>query len=82
MDLYERFLLFEVVVNVKSEEEYEAFKQRCKECRLKSIQYMNRVSFENLHKNVGIPICEIGDACIEFQIGKGFSFSGREEYED
>lgn len=37
MDLYERFLLFEVVVNVKSEEEYEAFKQRCKECRLKSI---------------------------------------------
>lgn len=43
---------------------------------------MNRVSFENLHKNVGIPICEIGDACIEFQIGKGFSFSGREEYED
>ena len=43
---------------------------------------MNRVSFENLHKNVGIPICEIGDASIEFQIGKGFSFSGREEYED
>lgn len=42
MDLYERFLTFEVVVNIKNEEEYNLFINRCKECRLKAIKYLAR----------------------------------------
>ncbi len=82
MDLYERFLAFEVVVNVRNEEEYKKFIQRCKECRLNNIRYLERISFEDLHKNGGIPCYKIGDVCIEFQLGKGFTFSKKQEYVD
>ena len=80
MDLYERFLTFEVVVNIKNEEEYNLFINRCKECRLKAIKYLARFSFDDLHKDCGIKVIPDGDLCIEFQLGKGFTISKKEEY--
>lgn len=80
MDLYERFLAFEVVVNIKKEEEFKKFVERCKECRLKSIKYLERYSFETLHKDCGIKVIPNGDLCVEFQLGKGFTISKKEEY--
>lgn len=82
MDLYERFLAFEVVVNIKNEKEYKEFIERCYDCRLNSVQYLERVNFNNLHKDGGIPKYQVGDICIEFQLGKGFTFAGKKEYLD
>lgn len=80
MDLYERFLLFEVVVNIKNSTEYQEFVKRCVECRLKTIKYLSRFSFEELHKNGGIQTINYGDLCVEFQLGKGFTVSKSQEY--
>ena len=82
MGNYERFLAFEVVVNVTTKEEYEAFLKRCEELKLESVKYLKRISFEELHMNAGIRKYKTGDICIEYQFMKGFTFDDKKSYID
>lgn len=80
MELFERFLALEVVVNIVSEDEYKQFINRCKRCRLYSIKQIEQLSFNDLHNSGGLPKYRIGDVCIEFQPEMGFALGGKQSY--
>ena len=82
MEIYERFLAFEIVVNVKTEEELLKFIERCKSLKLNSIKYLERFKFNELHKNAGIQTFTYGELCVEFQLMKGFTIDKKKDYLD
>jgi hypothetical protein len=82
MNTYERFLAFDIVINITTPEEYAAFVKRCEDLKLDSIKYIKRISFDDLHKNAGIRVIKYGDVCMEYQPTKGFTFDKKVNYED
>jgi hypothetical protein len=79
MDEYNRFLAFEVVVNIKTKEEFDAFVQRCKECRLNTIVYLAKHGYDKLLNNC-YPKYTNDQFCVEYQLSKGFTIGDKDSY--
>ena len=82
---YELFLSNAVVINVRNEKEFKDFMQLMKYLVLSKVDYMKRIydkyGFEKgFCYNAGIKYCNPEDVCFEYQLGKGFTFSGIREY--
>lgn len=79
MGLYQKFLNFEVVVNIKTEAEWKAFVERCKQLKINS-RWMDKTSFHDLHTNAGILVMKYGEVCIEYTMSKGMTFDKKQNY--
>lgn len=77
MNNYTRFLLFEVVVEIPSEEEFEKFKNAIKDLKLEYTENILKCPFKHLRFNVPNDI-----ACMEYQLSKGYTFGPKKAYED
>ena len=80
MDLYTRFLAFEIVINVTNNNDYMKLLQRFKELRLNSVKYLAKQTFTSLHMNAGMLSIPFGELCIEFQLSKGLTIGDKNGY--
>jgi hypothetical protein len=80
MGIYEKFINFEVVVNVKTQQEYKEFCDRCAKKGLSDINSFRRISFINLHMSAGMLRIPIGNCAIEYQPYQGFTMGNIENY--
>lgn len=81
MGLYQKFLNFEVVINVKTEKEWKELIERFKILKIDA-RWMGKTSFEELHMNAGRRVMRDGDVCIEYTPYKGMTFSDKQGYID
>lgn len=81
MGLYEEFINFEAVVNIKNAKEYIDFQERCKKLGLNEISIFNKLTFMDIHMSAGILKIPFGQCCIEYQQYDGFTIGSKESYE-
>lgn len=82
MSVYEKFLTFEIVINVTTVIGFNRFCKRCEELGLTSIKQLQQQSFIDLHKSGGLQRYSIGELCIEFKPDKGFAIGSKQSYLD
>lgn len=84
MGLYQRFLSFEVVVNVTNQADYAAFIVRCRALHLTEIEHFAKhlYMFRNLLMDGGVQKYQPDEICFEYQLGKGFTYSSKQSYLD
>lgn len=84
MGVYQKFLAFEVVVNITNQAEYASFIVRCRELYLTEIEHFakNLYMFRDLLMSGGIQKYSTDEICFEYQLGKGFTYGSKQGYLD
>ena len=82
MSKYEKFIAFELVVRIATEEEFIKFCNLMQELGLHSIKYLQKQSFRILHTNCGYQTVPYGELCFEYQIMRGFTIGREQDYVD
>lgn len=84
---YELFLCNDAVVNIKTEEEFHDFVSLMEKLGLEKIKYINNIyskyGFEHgFCFNGGIKEYNPSELCFEYQLGKGFTCSSKDKYQE
>lgn len=82
---YEFFLTNCAVINIKDRDEFIDFINLMRKLGLTKIDYIEKIYDEHGFDkgfcfNGGVRYCQPSDVCFEYQIGKGFTFSNKEQY--
>lgn len=72
------------VVRIADASEWDDFLALCevRGLSLSCVNSLRRIGFESAHRSGGVQVVPDGELCVEYIIGKGFTFAARKNYED
>lgn len=84
MNANDKFISFFAVINIKTADELAAVLDTAKKrgYSLFTLNLLEKIGFNGLHFSAGQRKIEDGELCIEYQVGKGFTYGDKKSYED